>query len=88
MEAGVGEVVLFLGGHPSGVVIVEPDQDTIEEYLGYQERRQIFQMSLREGADLEPVTRDGVEIEILGEMCDATLITTPLYDADGAQMRG
>jgi dimethylglycine dehydrogenase len=28
------------------------------------------------------------QIEILGEMCDATLITTPLYDADGAQMRG
>jgi dimethylglycine dehydrogenase len=34
--------------------------------------------------------RDGMraQIEILGEMCDATLITTPLYDADGAQMRG
>lgn len=29
-----------------------------------------------------------VQIEILGKMCDATLITTPLYDADGAQMRG
>ena len=28
------------------------------------------------------------QIEILGEMCDATLITTPLYDADGVQMRG
>jgi dimethylglycine dehydrogenase len=28
------------------------------------------------------------QIEILGEMCDATLITKPLYDADGAQMRG
>ena len=29
-----------------------------------------------------------VQIEILGKMCDATLITTPLYDADGAHMRG
>lgn len=28
------------------------------------------------------------QIEILGEMCDATLITKPLYDADGEQMRG
>ncbi|MGJ8604758.1 MAG: GcvT family protein [Marivita sp.] len=28
------------------------------------------------------------QIEILGEMRDATLITTPLYDADGGQMRG
>ncbi len=29
-----------------------------------------------------------VEIEILGQMCAATLITTPLFDADGARMRG
>ncbi|WP_272006289.1 GcvT family protein [Roseovarius sp. ZX-A-9] len=29
-----------------------------------------------------------VEIEILGEMRPATLITTPLFDADGARMRG
>ncbi len=29
-----------------------------------------------------------VEIEILGQMCKARLITTPLFDADGARMRG
>jgi len=29
-----------------------------------------------------------VEIEILGKMCKARLITTPLFDADGARMRG
>ena len=29
-----------------------------------------------------------VEIEILGQMCPAKLITTPLFDADGARMRG
>ena len=29
-----------------------------------------------------------VEIEILGQMRPATLYTTPLYDADGARMRG
>ena len=29
-----------------------------------------------------------VEIEILGQMCPATLITTPLFDVDGARMRG
>lgn len=61
-----GTIVIVDGDR--GVVIVEPDQDAIEEYLGYQERRQIFQMSLREAADLEPVTRDGVEIEILGNI--------------------
>jgi dimethylglycine dehydrogenase len=34
--------------------------------------------------------RDGlmVEIEILGKMCPARLITTPLFDVDGARMRG
>jgi dimethylglycine dehydrogenase len=29
-----------------------------------------------------------VEIEILGQMRPAHLITTPLFDADGARMRG
>lgn len=29
-----------------------------------------------------------VEIEILGKRCKARLITTPLFDADGARMRG
>ncbi len=29
-----------------------------------------------------------VQIEILGELRDATLITTPLFDADGTRMRG
>ena len=29
-----------------------------------------------------------VEIEILGKMCPARLITTPLFDADGTRMRG
>ena len=34
--------------------------------------------------------KDGlnVEIEILGDMRKAQLITTPLFDADGARMRG
>lgn len=34
--------------------------------------------------------RDGleVEIEILGELRKASLVTTPLFDADGARMRG
>ena len=29
-----------------------------------------------------------VEIEILGRMCPATLASEPLFDADGARMRG
>jgi dimethylglycine dehydrogenase len=36
------------------------------------------------------LAQDGreAEIEILGEKCPARLITTPLFDADGARMRG
>ncbi len=36
------------------------------------------------------MAKDGLqaEIEILGEMCAATLITTPLFDPDGSRMRG
>ena len=29
-----------------------------------------------------------VQIEILGQMCNARVVTTPLFDADGARMRG
>jgi dimethylglycine dehydrogenase len=29
-----------------------------------------------------------VEIEIMGQLRPARLITTPLFDADGARMRG
>jgi len=29
-----------------------------------------------------------VEIEILGRMCPARMLDTPLFDADGARMRG
>ena len=29
-----------------------------------------------------------VEIEILGKMCPAVVVSTPLFDADGARMRG
>ena len=32
--------------------------------------------------------KDAVEIEILGKMRRARLLTEPLFDADGARMRG
>ena len=34
--------------------------------------------------------RDGlrVQIEILGRMCDAVQISTPLFDPEGTRMRG
>ncbi|AXI46857.1 glycine cleavage system protein T [Sulfitobacter sp. SK012] len=46
--------------------------------------------SIAQGFVPRDVAQDGleVEIEILGQMRLATLITTPLFDADGARMRG
>jgi len=46
--------------------------------------------SIAMGLIPKELAKDGstVEIEILGEMCAATLITEPLFDADHAQMRG
>ena len=39
--------------------------------------------------DREQVTETLVaEIEILGRMCKAKILDTPLFDADGARMRG
>ncbi|MEM9165640.1 MAG: phosphoenolpyruvate--protein phosphotransferase [Planctomycetota bacterium] len=51
-----------------GVVVVEPDDDTIDAFLSDRERRDLHQLSLREAAVLEPVTRDGTEIEVLGNI--------------------
>jgi phosphotransferase system enzyme I (PtsI) len=51
-----------------GVLIAEPDDETVEEYLAFNERREIEMLSLREASALEPVTRDGVEIEVLGNI--------------------
>ncbi len=48
------------------------------------------QKSVAQGFVPTPQAQDGleVEIEILGQMRPARLITTPLFDADGARMRG
>ncbi|MEO1583656.1 MAG: phosphoenolpyruvate--protein phosphotransferase [Planctomycetota bacterium] len=61
-----GVVVIVDGDR--GTVVVDPDEATIEKYLTQQERRRVFQLSLREAADLEPITRDEVEIEVLGNI--------------------
>ena len=60
----------------------------IEEELGPQAHyagKSIAQALIPRNA-----VRDGlqVEIEILGQMRKARLISTPLFDADGARMRG
>ncbi|MBC7772810.1 MAG: phosphoenolpyruvate--protein phosphotransferase, partial [Pyrinomonadaceae bacterium] len=51
-----------------GVVIVSPDAATITEYQGYIEQRRTFQLTLDELSSLPSVTRDGREIQLLGNI--------------------
>ncbi|MBX3377069.1 MAG: phosphoenolpyruvate--protein phosphotransferase [Phycisphaeraceae bacterium] len=51
-----------------GVVIIDPDARQLSEYQAYIEQRKVFQLSLDELAGLESITRDGVEIELLGNI--------------------
>ena len=61
-----GDTIIIDGGR--GVVIIDPDVDTIEHYLSEEVVRGQHQISLREMAKLEPITTDGVEIEVLGNI--------------------
>jgi dimethylglycine dehydrogenase len=53
-------------------------------YSHYAEKSIALALVPRENA----VDGQEAEIEILGQMCKARVITTPLFDADGARMRG
>jgi len=60
-------VTLILDGD-RGRVIVDPDEDTIEQYQGYIRQAREFVRSLDDLASKPAVTRDGVEIELLGNI--------------------
>lgn len=51
-----------------GMVILDPDAQTIEEYEGYIEARKTMQISLSEIARLPSVTTDGTHITLLGNI--------------------
>jgi phosphoenolpyruvate-protein phosphotransferase (PTS system enzyme I) len=52
----------------SGSIIIDPDQATLERYARGQERDRLFRIELSQLRDLPAVTRDGVPIEILGNI--------------------
>ena len=52
----------------SGVVVVRPDAETLEQYRRDIERIGDYQLRLREYAELEAVTQDGVRITLLGNI--------------------
>lgn len=52
----------------TGVVIVQPDQETIEQYHRDIEELKVLRADIRELASLEPVTTDGVRISLMGNI--------------------
>ncbi len=61
-----GQTVILDGGR--GRVILDPDEQTLADYTAQAETRRKFQISLAEGAAQPAVTRDGVHIEIVGNI--------------------
>ena len=49
-------------------IIIDPDEDTLDQYRGFLQQAQEFDRSLVELADLPSVTTDGVEIGLLGNI--------------------
>ncbi|MSR40570.1 MAG: phosphoenolpyruvate--protein phosphotransferase [Phycisphaerales bacterium] len=61
-----GDMVIIDGD--TGVIIVRPDARTIAEYTIQQERFSVYRSMLRNTALLEPVTKDGTRIQLLGNI--------------------
>lgn len=58
---------LIINGH-SGVVIINPDEATLEEHRKFEERQQKFETSLARLRDLPARTKDGTEITLMGNV--------------------
>ena len=61
-----GDIVIVDGD--TGVVVVRPDEHTLEEYRSQQDRFSNYRAILRETARLEAVTKDGTRIKLLGNI--------------------
>ena len=62
----VGQIVIIDGNR--GVVIIEPDEKTIEQYQEYAKEFDRFEHELDSIKKLKPVTRDGIEINLFGNI--------------------
>ncbi len=51
-----------------GVLILDPDEETLEHYHGLVEQRRVFQLSSEEIGREPGVTRDGVSISLVGNI--------------------
>jgi len=61
-----GDLVIVDGD--TGVVVVRPDERTLEDYRAQQDRFSNYRKILRETAGLEAVTKDGTRIKLLGNI--------------------
>jgi phosphotransferase system enzyme I (PtsI) len=61
-----GQTVIIDGDR--GIVVLEPDQHTLDEYRSYIEARKTVQLSLAELAKLPSVTTDGTAIKIVANI--------------------
>lgn len=51
-----------------GLVVLNPEPETVEEYRRHLEQRRVFRLSLEDAARLPGVTRDGTRVHILGNI--------------------
>ncbi len=58
---------LIINGH-SGIVIINPDEATLEEHRKYEERQIQFESSLARLRDLPARTKDGHEVTLMGNI--------------------
>ncbi len=65
-DAGAGDIVIIDGNR--GVVIVEPDDKTLERYQAFARQQEEFIHTLDALRDLPAITRDGHEITLLGNI--------------------
>lgn len=68
VNAQVAEGVPIIVDGDSGTVILDPEQKTLATYKGWQERRRLFNISLRELKDLPCITLDGTTVELQGNI--------------------
>ena len=65
-ETGAGDTVIIDGSR--GVIVIDPDEETLRTYEGYAQRQVAFVHSLDELRDLPAITYDGHEITLLGNI--------------------
>ncbi|HEY4328098.1 MAG TPA: phosphoenolpyruvate--protein phosphotransferase [Phycisphaerae bacterium] len=65
-EINPGDLLIVNG--QSGVVIINPDEATLEEHKKYEAKQVLFEADLDKYRDLPAKTKDGVEITLMGNI--------------------